>query len=140
MSSQEYRLGPEDLIDVFVWKEPDLSTTVAVRPDGKISLPLANELQAAGTRGASLLAGAPSVKMLGQWVDVAAEIAELPMLSAHADCDELMRWLKGFKRPPKRTFVTHGEPHASAALHDRIVSELGWDCMVPAPLDRVELT
>src|SRR5881409_3893880 len=45
---QEYRLGPEDLIEVFVWKEPDLTTTVAVRPDGRISLPLTNEIQASG--------------------------------------------------------------------------------------------
>ena len=44
----EYRLGPEDVIDVFVWKEPDLSATVTVRPDGKVSLPLANELEASG--------------------------------------------------------------------------------------------
>jgi len=44
----DYRLGPEDVIDVFVWKEPELSTTVTVRPDGKLSLPLANELDATG--------------------------------------------------------------------------------------------
>jgi polysaccharide export outer membrane protein len=45
----EYRLGPEDIIDVFVWKEPDLSTNgIVVRTDGKISLPLANELDASG--------------------------------------------------------------------------------------------
>lgn len=50
----DYRLGPEDLIDVFVWKEPDLSTTVVVRPDGKISLPLANELEASGKTAAEL--------------------------------------------------------------------------------------
>src|SRR5687767_13757907 len=43
-----FRLGPEDVIDVFVWKEPDLSITAVIRPDGKISLPLSNELQASG--------------------------------------------------------------------------------------------
>jgi polysaccharide biosynthesis/export protein len=52
--ASDYRLGPEDLIDVFVWKEPDLSTTVVVRPDGKISLPLANELEASGKTAAEL--------------------------------------------------------------------------------------
>jgi polysaccharide export outer membrane protein len=46
--SGDYRLGPEDVIDVFVWQEKDLSTTVVVRPDGKISLPLAGELEASG--------------------------------------------------------------------------------------------
>jgi polysaccharide biosynthesis/export protein len=44
----EYRLGPEDVIEVFVYKEPDLSVTVTVRPDGRISLPLAGELDASG--------------------------------------------------------------------------------------------
>jgi polysaccharide export outer membrane protein len=41
-------VGPEDVIEIFVWKEPDLSTTVTVRPDGMITLPLAGELEAAG--------------------------------------------------------------------------------------------
>jgi polysaccharide export outer membrane protein len=44
----EYRLGPEDQIQFFVWKEPDLSTTVVVRPDGKVSLPLIGEIEAVG--------------------------------------------------------------------------------------------
>lgn len=44
----EYRLGPEDQIQFFVWKEPDLSTTVVIRPDGKISLPLIGEVEAVG--------------------------------------------------------------------------------------------
>jgi polysaccharide export outer membrane protein len=44
----EYRLGSDDVIEVFVWKEPELTTTVAVRPDGRISLPLAGELDARG--------------------------------------------------------------------------------------------
>ncbi len=48
VSQQEYRLGPDDVIDVFVWKEPDLTRTLTVRPDGKISMPLINEMQASG--------------------------------------------------------------------------------------------
>ena len=50
----EYRLGPEDVIEVFVWKEPELTTTVVVRPDGRISLPLANELEASGKTAVEL--------------------------------------------------------------------------------------
>jgi polysaccharide export outer membrane protein len=50
----EYRLGPDDVIEVFVWKEPELTTTVVVRPDGRISLPLANELEASGKTAAEL--------------------------------------------------------------------------------------
>jgi polysaccharide biosynthesis/export protein len=43
-----YVIGPQDVVDISVWKEPDLSRTVPVRPDGKISLPLLNDVQAAG--------------------------------------------------------------------------------------------
>jgi polysaccharide biosynthesis/export protein len=43
-----YVIGPEDLLDISVWKEPELTRTVPVRPDGKISLPLLNDVQAAG--------------------------------------------------------------------------------------------
>lgn len=50
----EYRLGPEDVIEVFVWKEPELTTTVVIRPDGRISLPLANELEASGKTAVQL--------------------------------------------------------------------------------------
>jgi polysaccharide export outer membrane protein len=44
----EYRIGPQDLVRIDVWKEPDISRTIPVRPDGKISLPLMNDVQAAG--------------------------------------------------------------------------------------------
>ena len=50
----EYRLGPDDVLDVFVWKEPELTATVVVRPDGRISLPLANELDASGKTAVEL--------------------------------------------------------------------------------------
>jgi polysaccharide export outer membrane protein len=50
----EYRLGPEDVISIFVWKQPDLSTTVVIRPDRKISLPLLGEVDAAGKTASQL--------------------------------------------------------------------------------------
>jgi len=43
-----YRIGPEDVLQVSVWKNMDISRSVVVRPDGKISLPLVNDVQAAG--------------------------------------------------------------------------------------------
>jgi polysaccharide export outer membrane protein len=43
-----YEIGPMDVLDISVWKEPDVSRSVTVRPDGKISLPLLNDIQAAG--------------------------------------------------------------------------------------------
>jgi polysaccharide export outer membrane protein len=50
----EFRLGPDDVIEVFVWKEPELSTTVVVRPDGKVSLPLIGELPTSGKTAVEL--------------------------------------------------------------------------------------
>ncbi|HNR91448.1 MAG TPA: MBL fold metallo-hydrolase, partial [Dokdonella sp.] len=87
--------------------------------------------QAAGTRGRKLLEGARETRIHGHWIPVNAEVAELPMLSAHADSDELMRWLSGFRRAPRRVFIVHGEPAASEALRERIDRELGWDATVP---------
>ena len=46
--SPDYKIGPQDVLRIDVWKEPDISRSVPVRPDGKISLPLLNDVQAAG--------------------------------------------------------------------------------------------
>jgi polysaccharide export outer membrane protein len=46
--SAAYQIGPEDLLDISVWKNVELSRVVPVRPDGKVSLPLVNDIQAAG--------------------------------------------------------------------------------------------
>ncbi len=50
----DYLLGPEDVIEVLVWKDESLTRTVTVRPDGKISLPLIGEVQAAGLTPAEI--------------------------------------------------------------------------------------
>jgi len=47
-NANDYKIGPEDLLDISVWKNPELSRTVPVRPDGKVSLPLVNDIQASG--------------------------------------------------------------------------------------------
>src|SRR4029077_11578283 len=46
--SADYVIGPDDVLDVSVWKEQDLTRTLQVRPDGRISMPLLNDVQAAG--------------------------------------------------------------------------------------------
>jgi polysaccharide export outer membrane protein len=51
-----YVIGAQDILDVNVWKEPELSRAVPVRPDGKISLPLLNDVQAAGLTPSQLAA------------------------------------------------------------------------------------
>jgi len=52
----DYVIGPSDLLTINVWKEPELSRTVAVRPDGKISLPLIDDIQASGLTPVALAA------------------------------------------------------------------------------------
>jgi len=96
--------------------------------------------QALGTRGARLLAGETELKMFGDWIPVRAEIANLSQLSAHADADEVMRWLSGFEHAPRRLFIVHGEPAASEALRTRVQRELNWKASVVDPLVNYQLT
>jgi len=95
--------------------------------------------QAGGTRGATMIAGADSVKIHGGYVPISATVAHLDMLSAHADADEILHWLGNFKHPPRKTFITHGEAKASDALRIRIKEQLGWDCQIPQYRDEVTL-
>jgi polysaccharide export outer membrane protein len=53
-SGDDYHLGPEDVLEVLVWRNADLSKVVTVRPDGKISLPLIGEVPAAGFTAAQV--------------------------------------------------------------------------------------
>jgi metallo-beta-lactamase family protein len=95
--------------------------------------------QAAGTRGAAMVAGAKSVKIQGSYIPIRAEVRSLDNLSAHADADEVLGWLGDFERPPRETFVTHGEPVAADALRHRIEEGLGWSCRLPEYRERVFL-
>jgi polysaccharide biosynthesis/export protein len=52
----DYRIGPQDVIRIDVWKEPDISRTIPVRPDGKISVPLLNDVPASGLTAMQLAA------------------------------------------------------------------------------------
>ena len=47
-AEREYKIGPQDVVQIDVWKEPEISRTIPVRPDGKISVPLLHDVQAAG--------------------------------------------------------------------------------------------
>jgi metallo-beta-lactamase family protein len=108
-------------------------------PDARSTV-LFSGYQAGGTRGAAMLAGARSIKIHGQHVPVNAEVANLPMLSAHADSDEIMAWLGSFDAPPLMTFVVHGEPAAADILRHRIEEELAWPSAVPEHREQVELS
>ncbi|MBX3644383.1 MAG: MBL fold metallo-hydrolase [Rubrivivax sp.] len=87
--------------------------------------------QVGGSRGAHLVAGAGEVKIHGEVVPVRAQVSQLEGFSGHADADELMAWLRGLRRPPRQTYVVHGEPDAADTLRLRIQDELGWQVRVP---------
>lgn len=95
--------------------------------------------QAAGTRGRLLVDGAQTVKIHGQVIPVGARIVRNDQMSAHADRDEILRWLRGFSRPPARTFLVHGEDDAMSALATTIRQELGWDVHQPRHRETVSL-
>lgn len=95
--------------------------------------------QSEGTRGRRLLDGEPEIKVFGEYVPVKAKVERLENLSAHADSNEILRWLGGFKRAPKTVFLVHGEPKAQEALKQKIVEKFGWHVEIPDYLDKFEL-
>ena len=101
----------------------------AFAPDPRNAIVLTG-YQAPGTRGRSIVAGEPQVRIHGEWVPINARVANLKMMSAHADADELIRWASEFAAPPKRVFVVHGEAQAADTLRRRLDHELGWTATV----------
>lgn len=102
----------------------------AFAPDSR-NMILLPGFQAAGTRGASLASGATEIKIHGSYVPVRAEVVKLDSMSAHADYEEIIDWLRGFRRAPRRIYVTHGEPAAADEMRRRIEEALGWEAVVP---------
>jgi metallo-beta-lactamase family protein len=96
--------------------------------------------QAVGTLGRIILEGADPVRILGQSHRVRARIAKIDGFSAHADRDELLAWVSSLKSPPRRVFVTHGEPDAAQSFARLLREKRGWETMVPAYGDSVVLT
>jgi metallo-beta-lactamase family protein len=87
--------------------------------------------QAAGTLGRIIVDGAQKVRLMGKEYPVRARVSQINGFSAHADRDELFRWLSGLKRPPKHVFVVHGEPESAKNFADFIVGKTGWNTSVP---------
>jgi metallo-beta-lactamase family protein len=110
----------------------------AALPDARNTVLFAG-FQAQGTRGRALVDGAAAVKIHGQTIPVRATIAKIDSMSAHADSKEILRWLRGFTAPPKRTFLVHGEPDAMQALQATIAAELSWATHTPAWQEKVDL-
>jgi metallo-beta-lactamase family protein len=95
--------------------------------------------QSVGTRGATIVGGARSVRIFGGEVPIAADVEILDGLSAHVDYGEMLEWLSEFETAPRRTFLVHGELDAASALDRRISQKLGWSCHAPEYRERVNL-
>ena len=95
--------------------------------------------QAIGTRGRRLQNGEESLRIFGEEIPVRATIETIHGLSAHADADGLLRWLRTATSPPKRVFVVHGDPAPARAFAARVGTELGWPTTIPAYRDRVTI-
>jgi metallo-beta-lactamase family protein len=102
-----------------------------VAPDHRNTIVLAG-YQAAGTRGEALANGARTLRVFGEDIPVRARVVQLDSLSAHADADELVAWLRAVPEPPGAVSVVHGEASAADTLRRRIQHELGWSVAVPA--------
>lgn len=107
-------------------------------PDRRNAIVLAG-YQAGGTRGARIAAGEKTIRIFGEDVAVNAEVALLPGMSAHADAPQLVRWMASASKPPKKVFLTHGEPEAADQLRQSIERELGWESGVARMGQTVEL-
>ncbi|MBL1148487.1 MAG: MBL fold metallo-hydrolase [Pseudomonadota bacterium] len=95
--------------------------------------------QAGGTRGARLARGEKEIKIHGQLFPVRAQIEKLDNMSAHADYAEILSWMGGFKSPPRKVFVVHGEATAARSMRDKIEEKFGWNTEVPEYLQTEEL-
>ena len=95
--------------------------------------------QAVDTLGRQILDGAPVVRILGQMYEVRARIVQIHGFSAHADREELLRWVSAIRKAPRGLFVVHGEPTAARSFAGLLKERLGWQAIVPAYRDRADL-
>jgi metallo-beta-lactamase family protein len=108
-------------------------------PDHRNTIMFAG-FQAGGTRGDRILRGEKEIKIHGEMVAINAEVTQLHNVSAHADYQEILDWLHNVPKPPKATFITHGEPVAAAVMQQHIAETFpGWATVIPGYLQSVGL-
>ena len=95
--------------------------------------------QAVGTLGRQITDGFKKVRILGQTYPVRARVVQMDGFSAHADRDDLFKWISNLRSPPRHIFVTHGEPDSAQSLANLIIEKKGWKVLVPAYQDEVIL-
>jgi metallo-beta-lactamase family protein len=95
--------------------------------------------QAEGTIGRRLLDGAKNIKIMEKQLDIRARIESLDAFSAHAGRNEILNWLRAFKKFPSQVFLNHGEPYATHAISDAIRSEFDSKVIIPEVGQRFRL-
>jgi metallo-beta-lactamase family protein len=95
--------------------------------------------QAAGTLGRRVQDGEQEVKVLGQWVQVRCQSVKIGGFSAHADWQEVIRWLQDMPSPPRRVFVTHGELGSANAMAEHLRERFKWQVEVPEHGEKFQL-
>lgn len=95
--------------------------------------------QAGGTLGRRVADGEKEVRVLGQWVPVRCQSVKIGGFSAHADWQEVIRWLQDLPSPPRRVFITHGEVGSATAMAEHIRQRFGWPIEVPEHGQQFEL-
>lgn len=111
--------------------------TYAPNPNNTI---LFTGYQASGTRGDRMVRGEKTVKMHGKMVPIRAKIKELDNISAHADYEDILKWLSNFSQAPQKIFITHGEIKAALSLKQKIEEKFGWHAIIPAYLQSFDLS
>ena len=96
--------------------------------------------QAEGSMGRNLIDGAKKVKIMGETINVAAEIINMSGFSAHADKEQLLAWYKQMPQNPKIFFVTHGEMTGAFSLAKELQMQLGTATYIPKYGDSVAIT
>ncbi len=91
--------------------------------------------QAEGTRGRQLKEGVHEIRFFGKYYPVKATIKTIESLSAHADQDDLLNWMKTIKNIPEMVYLIHGEPTALDAFRTKIKNTYGWHVKIPQLTD-----
>ncbi len=92
--------------------------------------------QAEGTLGRHLIEGEKRIRMMGSELVVKADIEKINSFSAHADSNELVKWIEGFKEKPKKVFIVHGEEKSTIALKSKLKNH---NCYIPEIGEEIEL-
>ncbi|MCC6221171.1 MAG: MBL fold metallo-hydrolase [Deltaproteobacteria bacterium] len=95
--------------------------------------------QARGSRGSIIQSGAKYIRIFGEDIPIRAQVDTISGLSAHADRDELLKWLAESKGTPKQVRIIHGEPEASRAFANALKKKFNWDAAPATHMQTVEV-